>query len=256
MRKQKISLLLVSRNEERFAKSFFKSLKEQTRKPDEVILVDSSTDKTPKIARPFVDKIIRAEKPTCAFQRWKGMQIVKGNLIALTDLDTKLDKHWLEELEKKMLSSPEISIVTGTVLYGEIKHKVPPLENAPVHHCNALYKRKVLEEFAFDKTLPRFESVDLQYRYGKKYKVYGAPKAIVHHYGSFDTDWWQKMKKYQEGSVILIIKHKSFYMIARPFASMVFAAFIDLKPMLAVYSIAGFARALLLALAGRLKYEG
>lgn len=256
MKKQKISLLLVSRNDEKFAERFFKSLKQQTRKPDEIILVDSSTDNTPKIAKPFVDKIVKTSKQTCAFKRWLGFQKTKGNLIAITDLDTELDKHWLEELEKRMLSDPEISIVTGTVLYNEIKDKAPELEDAAVHHCNALYKRKVLEEFPFDKNLPRFESVDLQYRYAKKYKVYGAPKAIVHHYGSLDNDWWEKMKKYQEASVLLIIKHKSFYMIARPFASMIYAAFIDLKPMLAVYSIAGFVRALVLAFAGRLKYEG
>ena len=64
------------------------------------------------------------------------------------------------------------------------------------------------------------------------------------------------MEKYQEASVLLIIKHKSLYMLARPFASMLYAAFIDLKPMLAVYSFIGFFRAALLAITGRLKYEG
>lgn len=243
MNELKISLLLVSRNEERFAGKFFESLSKQTRKPDEVILVDSSTDKTPQIAKPFVDKIVRVKQQRCSFQRWTGMQHISGEAVAITDIDAILEPEWLEELEKRMLSNPGISVVTGAVFYPTIAPKIPPLENARVNHCNALYKRNVLEEFPFDPKLRRYESIDLQYRYKKKYRVFGAPNARVFHVGTLDKPLWEKAKEYGRGRIDLTKKHKTPYFLITSVSNFFYALFVDRKPKPAFYTLLGILNA-------------
>jgi len=224
----RVSLILVSRNEEKYAKSFFYSLKNQTIKPNEIILVDSSNDRTPKIAKPFVDKIIFCEPISASFQRSIGVKNSTGDVLLFTDMDAILHPEWVERIVEKFKDT-EVNIVRGSVLYNEIKNKIPR-KFTIVHHCNTAYRRKVLDEIPFDPMLPYYaDDRDMNERIKKKgYKVYGCPLAKVFHVGSFEKmSEKEKARRYAIGDVYLTKKHISFFMIFRPFINDLFSFFVE-----------------------------
>jgi len=210
----KVSLILASRNEEKYAESFFITLKNQTRQPDEIILIDSSTDRTPKIAKPYVDEIIFTKPKPIGFQRQLGVLNSTGDIIVFTDLDALLFPDWIEKLIKKF-ENYSVDVVRGSVLYSEIKDKIPH-EITIIHHCNTAYRRKVLDEFPFDEKCVH-DDRDMNERVGKKYEIYGAPLAKVFHIGSFEkTSIKEKVRRYADADLYLARKYKSLWMYFRP----------------------------------------
>jgi len=239
----KISLILVSRNEERYAEPFFHSLENQTRKPDEIILIDSSIDKTPEIARPFVDKLIFTKPKNVGSQRLHGFKNSIGDIIIFTDLDAFLNPFWIENLVK-MFENPEVNVVRGTVRYREIKDKIPK-KFTTIHHCNTAYRRKVLEEFPFDEEC-NHDDIDMNERVGRKYKIYGCPEAIVLHIGSFaKTSAKEKARRYAEADIYLLKKYKTLFMFFRPFANALYSMIIERRIKYNFYYIWFYTRGLI-----------
>lgn len=231
----KISLILVSKNEEKFAKNFFKSLRKQIRKPDEVILVDCSTDKTPEIARPYVNKLIKVKKCGASYQRGIGVKHAKGDILLFTDIDTILHPAWIKNIEK-MFRNPNVHVVRGQVLWPEMKRKVP-LIGKRINHCNVAYRRHVLEEFPFDPNLSRGDDFDMGYRVSKKYKIYGCPSAKVLHFSAQKASR-ENSKLYMKDFLALIKKYKSPYWVIRMIYN-IFYPFIDKKPQWVLYNLYG-----------------
>jgi len=229
----KVSLILVSYNEEKYAKDFFNSLKAQTRRTDEIILIDSSDDKTPDIARPFVDRIISTKPYTTGSQRNIGVQVSTGDILIFTDLDAILYPDWIEKLIEKF-EDPEVNVVRGSVLYKEIKHKIPH-KFTIIHHCNTAYRRKVLEEFPFDINCVH-DDRDMNERVRKKYKIHGAPLAKVFHVGSFSkSSHKSKAKRYALADFYLARKYRTLFMWVRPIINDFFAFFLELRFKFAIY---------------------
>jgi len=234
--KTKVSLVLVSKNEEKYARKFFKSLEKQTRKPDEVILVDCSTDRTPEIAEPYVDKLIIVKKCSASYQRGIGVKHAKGDVILFTDMDTILYPDWIEQLVK-MFEDPKVHVVRGQVLWPEIKKQIP-LIGKRINHCNMAYRRHVLEEFPFDPNLNRGDDFDMGYRVSRKYVIYGCPEAKVIHF-SFQKHGWENAKSYGKDWIALTKKYKNPYWILRAIYN-VFYPIKEKKPKWVLYNLYGF----------------
>jgi len=232
----KTSLILVSKNEEKYAPNFFKSLKKQKRKPDEIILVDCSTDRTPEISKSHVNKLIRVKKCGASYQRGVGVKHSKGDILIFTDIDTILYTTWIKELVKKF-KNPNIHVVRGNVLWPEIKKKVS-LVGKRINHCNMAYRRHVLEEFPFDPNLNRGDDWDMGYRISKKYIIYGCPKAKVIHF-SFKKHGWENAKSYGKDWVALTKKYKTPYWTIRALYN-IFYPIIEKRPMWVLYNLYGF----------------
>ena len=210
----KISLLLVSKDEEKFAKNFFESVQAQTRKPDEIILVDVSKDRTPEIAKPYVNKLILADRAGAGYQRGIAVKHSTGDILAFTDVDTVVDKHWLEELEK-MFQNPEIHVVRGLVEWPGKQHSQElPTKGKRINHCNTAYRRHVLEEIPFDPNLSRGDDWDMGHRVSKKYTIHGCSTAKVTHF-SLQKIGWKNSKLYCKDWFALIKKYKSPYWLMR-----------------------------------------
>lgn len=111
-----VSIVIPVFNEENYLGDCLESIKNQTVKPFEVIVVDNnSTDNSVKIAKsfPFV-KLIHESVPGVLAVRTKGFNVAKGQIIGRIDADTHLPKTWVHDIQKK-LKNKKIAAVSGPV---------------------------------------------------------------------------------------------------------------------------------------------
>lgn len=99
----KVSIVITVFNEEKTISKLLNSLVVQSKKPNEIIVIDAgSTDKTLKIIRHFQKKDRRIkvliEKCSRSKGRNLGVEISKNELIAMTDAGCIADKNWLKNI--------------------------------------------------------------------------------------------------------------------------------------------------------------
>lgn len=115
----KISLLVPAYNEERSLEASILSCLNQTRPFDELVFVDDcSSDETSNILSRYADKIIATRTPKNSGNKSKaqeyGLQFVTGDIVVMTDADTLLDSHFVEEIEKSF-NTASVFAVAGHV---------------------------------------------------------------------------------------------------------------------------------------------
>lgn len=133
MNNMRISILIPCYNEELTIEKCLFSCLNQTRRADEIIVVDdSSTDKTPEILEKFGSfiKVVRTQKNTGnkSYAQEYGLQFVTGDIFIATDGDTILQKDFIETIEKDMQDNFVASVA------GYVKS----LKNNWITSCRAL----------------------------------------------------------------------------------------------------------------------
>lgn len=110
----KISVAVIAHNEERWVKKCIESLLEQTRKPDEIIvLAHNCTDRTVEIVKNYPVKVIELfEGSGTIVSRMHAIESCGGEIICCTDGDCWVDKNWVKNISKHLLTK-NISIVAG-----------------------------------------------------------------------------------------------------------------------------------------------
>lgn len=119
----KISILIPCYNEELTIEKCLRSCVNQTRKADEIIVVDdSSTDNTFEILKKLSSefsgliKIVRTPKNTGnkSYAQEYGLHFVTGDIFIATDGDTMIDKNFLKIMEAEMHDG-KVAAVAGYV---------------------------------------------------------------------------------------------------------------------------------------------
>lgn len=115
----RITILIPCHNEEKSIRMCLMSCIHQTRPADEIIIVnDGSTDQTAAILRKFRKKvkIIQLAKASGnkSFAQEIGLKAVTGDIFISTDADTRLDRHFVEEVEKSF-QDPQVAAMGGYV---------------------------------------------------------------------------------------------------------------------------------------------
>ncbi len=115
----RISVLIPCHNEEKSIQKCVESCLQQTRKFDEVIVInDGSTDLSKGILAEFGDQIqvvnLKRATGNKSYAQQRGLHIVTGDVFVATDGDGMLDRHFAEEVEKTM-ADPKIMAVGGYV---------------------------------------------------------------------------------------------------------------------------------------------
>lgn len=113
-----ISLVVTVLNEEQSILDLLKSISSQTKRPDEVIIVDGgSNDGTFEQLKKFKQKSklklrLFREKLNRPKGRNFGIDKAKGPIIAITDAGCILDKRWVSEIVKPF-KDEEVEVVSG-----------------------------------------------------------------------------------------------------------------------------------------------
>lgn len=114
----KVSLVATVLNEYGSLPGWLDSLSEQTRLPDECLIVDGgSTDGSLEYLQsstlPFELKLFSAPGATIAQGRNIGLRAATGEIVAVTDAGTRADIAWLDLLVAPFERAPEIDITAG-----------------------------------------------------------------------------------------------------------------------------------------------
>ena len=120
VQKLKISILIPCHNEELGIRQCIQSCLNQTRKPDQILVVnDGSTDGSAAVLKEFGDAIEGVTLPRAtgnkSFAQEKGLKFITGDAFIATDGDTLLDERFVELIEKD-LEDPEVAAVSGYVV--------------------------------------------------------------------------------------------------------------------------------------------
>jgi cellulose synthase/poly-beta-1,6-N-acetylglucosamine synthase-like glycosyltransferase len=236
-----VSIVVGVRNEERYIEECIESLLLLAYPKDsyEIIIVDGmSTDKTRDIVQKYPVVLLLNERKNVAAARNLGVENSRGNLVAFTDGDCKVDPLWLKTLVNEMKNAPEdVACVGGPNLifdtdpiFGRVvghaqetflgsggsaqsknstrKHYVSSLPN-----CNAMYKKNTIKEAGyFDERFVVGQDGDLNYRINKKgYRFLYVPEAkVLHHRRGTLKSFSVRMFKYGMWMAELFKKHGEF----------------------------------------------
>lgn len=232
-----ISVVVPTRNNESTIVELLESLARQTVRDFEVIVADSSSDRTPEIASryPFV-RVVSVPPAGINVARNAGLSAAKGEIIAFTDGDCRVPPDWLESIKRFFEEHPDAAAVGGSVLTAreiarstaalyynealrpmmtiyarELEITVRNFHKARVPNGNNMaFKRRVLQGNPFDESIRGgYDEVELLWRLCEAgYRVYASPLIKVEH---FHTGGWRRMLRrafsYGRGHTMFFLKH-------------------------------------------------
>lgn len=116
----KISVIIPAYNEEKYIARCLESLMIQTKKPDEILVIDNnSTDKTLEIVRKYPVRIVHEQKQGMIEARNRGFNEAAGDIIARCDADTILPSIWIESIHT-IFQNPRVDAATGPLIYYDL----------------------------------------------------------------------------------------------------------------------------------------
>lgn len=206
-----ISVVIPSFNSEHTIVDTLTALQNQSYDGEyEVVLVDSSTDRTPDIVRkqfPDVHLIYREQKTDPFTARNIGVEVARGSVIAFLDADCTVVPDWLKCIAEVHQSG--YKIMGGVVHNGndpddaialagymaEFREFLPRQEGHEVPHlptCNIAYDREIFDKYGlFDerfhplRSSPGIQQGDLIYNYRVHQngeRIYLDPRIAVYHH--------------------------------------------------------------------------
>jgi glycosyltransferase involved in cell wall biosynthesis len=204
----KLSVIVPTLNEERHVGVLLSDVAAQTRKPDEVLVVDAgSADGTVPVVRRFPSVRLLAGTPPVAFGRNLGGRSASGDVLIFLDADVRLPgdffERFLEEFERRHLdvgcplyipyrSTP---VVEGFhALFNFVTQALQGISPSGAGHCIAVRGDLFRESRGFDPSL-KFDDIELirrlseGHRFGiieervfvsdRRYREQGVPRMIL-----------------------------------------------------------------------------
>jgi cellulose synthase/poly-beta-1,6-N-acetylglucosamine synthase-like glycosyltransferase len=236
-----VSIVVGIRNEERFIEECIESLLSLNypKESYEIIIVDGmSTDKTRDLVLKYSVRLLLNKRKNVAAARNLGVENARGNLVAFTDGDCKVDSQWLENLVREMQNAPDNVVCVGgpnlifdtDPIFGRVvgyaqetflgsggsaqsKNSTKKQYVSSLPNCNAMYKKNAIQEVGcFDEKFLIGQDGDLNYRISKKgYKFLYIPEAqVLHHRRGTFKSFSVRMFKYGMWMAELFKKHGEF----------------------------------------------
>ena len=111
-----ISVIIPAYNAEGCLPALLDSLKDQSRRPDEVLLIDDhSTDNTREVALKYGVNVIGNVSKGPAAARNLGINTSKCDILAFIDADCVADKDWIKNIAMEF-GKPQTRIIMGKVI--------------------------------------------------------------------------------------------------------------------------------------------
>ncbi len=176
----RLSVVIPALNEERHLGQLLSDLQRQSRRPDEIIVVDAgSTDATVHIAKRSQAVVLHGEPPIARGRNLGGYSAT-GDLIFFLDADTRLPETFLEdfvcEVERQRLDMacprylPHDSTRTIRAIHAFWNMVLKACERtlpSGAGHCIALRSELFRESRGFDPSL-KFDDIELVRRLSKR----------------------------------------------------------------------------------------
>ena len=196
-----VSVIIPAYNAEKTLPNCLDALRNQSTKPNEIIVVDDgSKDETKTVAESYsLVKVIAQKNQGPAKARNAGARAAKSEIIIFLDSDCVPEKNWVQEMLVP-LADEKVAGVQGaykskqTSLVArfdqlDIEYRYEKMKRAKkldwIGTYSAAYLKKVfLDEGGFDETFPKAsgEDAELSYRLAKKgHQLYFASSAFVYH---------------------------------------------------------------------------
>jgi len=194
-----ISIVIPSHNSEKTIEKTIKSvLNQDYTKRYEVLVIDSSKDRTPEIVSKYPVKLIRQKPKGPSAARNLGVKKAKGGIVVFIDADCIAPKNWLKNLVKSF-SNKEIAAVAGGYRVKNKESLVARFANHEINErhermnklkkidfvgsFNCAYRKKIFQKFGgFDTKFIQAEDADLSFRVSEKNRMVFEPSAPVYHY--------------------------------------------------------------------------
>ena len=184
-----VSVIITTINEEEVIEKLLRSIKKQTYKDIEIILVDNpkTKDRTREIAKKYTNNVF-IKGPERSVQRNFGVSKAKGKYVMILDADMILGAGVVKECvdvaesaEYKALVIPEKTV--GRDWLSKVRRFEREMYEGDLGiEVSRFYLTKVFQEMkGFDINLTGPEDYDLHYRVMKKYKV-GRIKRYLYHF--------------------------------------------------------------------------
>lgn len=114
----KASVCITTYNEEENIAALLDSLASQSKKPDEIIIVDGgSSDKTPEIIRHYQKKFsyIKTVFEKCSRSRGRNISVdlARNEVVAMTDAGCTADTDWLKNITHPFTCTSRVHVVAG-----------------------------------------------------------------------------------------------------------------------------------------------
>ena len=177
----KVSVVVCAKNEEKFIENCLKCLKNQTVKPEIIVVDGHSKDKTFSIAKKYADKVVKDHKKGIADARNLGWKIAKGDIVAYCDADCLPQKNWVKNILKHMndnicVFGPIIPyegltrVKISLKIWGDLFLEASSIFKYPcICAANVAFKRSILKKYPFRYDM--LEDFDLGNRIRKVGKV-------------------------------------------------------------------------------------
>ncbi len=204
MRKEPlVSVIIPTRNSERTLEKCLKSVRNQSYKKVELIVVDNnSSDKTKSIARKYADKVYN-KGPERSAQRNFGVRMSKGEYVLIHDSDIYFHKDSVKECVNlalkgaKAIILPEKSIGVGYWARVKAFERSFYVNNDLIEAPRFFEKELFLSVGGYDESLTACEDWDLTNRIrAMGVKIYRTKHFLLHDEGRMDLFGSSKKKAY------------------------------------------------------------
>jgi glycosyltransferase involved in cell wall biosynthesis len=237
MKKQNdlVSVVIVTKNEEKHIQQCLESVLGTAYQPKEVILVDDSSDSTPKIAASFKEVRIIRTIGSLGYARNVGWRAARGRFICFVDADILLPKDYFERMlphfkgnvgivgtRNKALRRGFFSDSDDLALHlSKIQWIAERGEPRSVPCGGTIYLRKVfLDAGGFDDVMFGEDSRLCLKARKKGYKI--AYALDIHNYHDFTTDFKQWKRQCMKGGAGGANKLYLISLILSPFRGIIF----------------------------------
>jgi len=206
MNTPKVSAIITTKNEEKNIGRLLKSIKNQSYRNIETIVVDNkSEDSTKKIALKYTKKVFD-KGPERSAQRNYGVSKAIGKYVFILDADMELTKDVVKSCVETIVKSSDKALIVpertvGKGLMANIrKFEREMYMGDPTVEVARFFDKDIFKKFGgYDAELTGAEDYDLPWRISKKHSIGWSKKYIKHHEGGL-TLVNQLKKKYYYAS--------------------------------------------------------
>lgn len=198
-----VSVIITTKNEERHIENCLKSIKNQSYKNIEIILVDNnSDDKTKSISLKYTKNVFN-KGPERSVQRNFGVEKAKGEFILYLDADMILTKEVIKECVEIVTYNPDIKgvYIPEKIVGGGFWIKVRAFERSfydatSIDCVRFITKKAFMRVEGFNETITGPEDWDLDKKIRKIGKVALSKNILYHNEGEFNILKYLNKKAY------------------------------------------------------------